>query len=296
MAIYNLGSINIDNFYQVPHIPTPGETISAGHMSVGLGGKGANMSVAAARGAARVVHIGAIGPEGAWTRDRLTEYGVDTRFIADGTRTGHAIICVARDGENAITLFTGANHEITPDLIGASLSEAQTGDIFIAQNETNAQAHACEMAKRLGLRVAYAAAPFDTVAVQSVLSHIDMLIMNQIEADQLTSALGLHPDQLDVDDVIVTLGADGCRWFDNQNGSAHDYPAIRTDVVDTTGAGDTFTGYILAGLDRGMPMEQAIRLALHAASIMVSRQGTADVIPDLKDIQDRFGGFRSGYV
>jgi ribokinase len=121
MAIYNLGSINIDNFYQVPQIPTPGETISAGHMSVGLGGKGANMSVAAARGAARVVHIGAIGPEGAWTRDRLTEYGVDTRFIADGTRTGHAIICVARDGENAITLFTGANHEITPDLIGASL-------------------------------------------------------------------------------------------------------------------------------------------------------------------------------
>ena len=72
--------------------------------------------------------------------------------------------------------------------------------------------------------------------------------------------------------------------------SVNDYPAIPTDVVDTTGAGDTFTGYILAGLDRGMPMEQAIRLASHAASIMVSRQGTADVIPDLKDIQDRFGG------
>jgi ribokinase len=97
------------------------------------------MSVAAARGAARVVHIGAIGPEGAWTRDRLTEYGVDTRFIVDGTRTGHAIICVAEDGENAITLFTGANHETTSDLIGSSLSEAQTGDIFVTQNETNAQ-------------------------------------------------------------------------------------------------------------------------------------------------------------
>ena len=92
-------------------------------------------------------------------------------------------------------------------------------------------------------------------------------------------------------DVIVTLGADGCRWFDNENGRVTDYPAIPTDVVDTTGAGDTFTGYILAGLDRGMPMEQAIRLASQAASIMVSRQGTADVIPDLKDIQDRFGGF-----
>ena len=289
MAIYNLGSINIDNFYQVPHIPAPRETIAAGHMSVGLGGKGANMSVAAARGAARVVHIGAIGAEGAWTRDRLTEYGVDTRFIVDGTRTGHAIICVAEDGENAITLFTGANHEITSDLIGSSLSEAQTGDIFVTQNETNAQEEACEMAKRLGLRVAYAAAPFGAGAVQAVLPYIDMLILNQIEVDQLTNALGLRPNQLDVNDVIVTLGADGCRWFDNQNGYVNDYPAITTDVVDTTGAGDTFTGYILAGLDRGMPMEQAIRLASQAASIMVSRQGTADVIPDLKDIQDRFG-------
>ena len=289
MAIYNLGSINIDNFYQVAHIPTPGETIAAGHMSVGLGGKGANMSVAAARGAARVVHIGAIGVEGTWTRDRLIEYGVDTRFIIDGTRTGHAIICVAEDGENAITLFTGANHEITSDLIGSSLSEAQTGDIFVTQNETNAQAQACEMAKQLGLRVAYAAAPFDAGAVQAVLPHIDMLIMNQVEADQLTNALGLRPDQMDVQDVIITLGADGCRWFDNQMGRVHEHAAIPADVVDTTGAGDTFTGYILAGLDRGMPMEQAIRLASQAASIMVSRQGTADVIPDLKDIQDKFG-------
>jgi ribokinase len=289
MAIYNLGSINIDNFYQVAHIPTPGETIAAGHMSVGLGGKGANMSVAAARGAARVVHIGAIGVGGTWTRDRLMEYGVDTRFIIDGTRTGHAIICVAEDGENAITLFTGANHEITSDLIGSSLSEAQTGDIFVTQNETNAQAQACEMAKRLGLRVAYAAAPFDAGAVQAVLPHIDMLIMNQVEADQLTNALGLRPDQLDVQDLIVTLGADGCRWFDNQMGRVHEHAAIPADIVDTTGAGDTFTGYILAGLDRGMPMEQAIRLASQAASIMVSRQGTADVIPDLKDIQDKFG-------
>jgi len=122
----------------------------------------------------------------------------------------------------------------------------------VTQNETNAQAQACEMAKRLGLRVAYAAAPFDAGAVQAVLPHIDMLIMNQVEADQLTNALGLRPDQMDVQDVIITLGADGCRWFDNQMGRVHEHAAIPADVVDTTGAGDTFTGYILAGLDRGM--------------------------------------------
>ena len=91
--------------------------------------------------------------------------------------------------------------------------------------------------------------PIRCRAVQAVLFHIDMLIMNQIAADQLTQALGLLPDQMDVQDVIVTLGADGRRWFDNQNGSLNEHPAIPTDAVDTTGAGDTFTGYILAGLD-----------------------------------------------
>ena len=139
--------------------------------------------------------------------------------------------------------------------------------------------------------MAYAAALFDAGTVQAVLFHIDMPIMNQVEADQLTQALGLLPDQLDVQAMIVTLGADGRRWLNNQNSSLNEHPAIPTDVVDTTGAGDTFTGYILAGLDRGMPMEQAIRLASQAASIMVSRQGTADVIPDLKVIQDQFGSF-----
>src|SRR6056300_828591 len=121
MAIYNLGSINADYVYRVASLVQPGETIAAQSLDIGLGGKGANMSVAAARGAARVVHIGCVGADGAWARDRLTEYGVDTRFIVDGTRTGHAIICVAEDGENAITLFTGANHETTSDLIGSSL-------------------------------------------------------------------------------------------------------------------------------------------------------------------------------
>ena len=95
----------------------------------------------------------------------------------------------------------------------------------------------------------YAAALLDARAVQAVLFHIDMPVMNQIEADQLTQALGLLPDQLDVQVVIVTLGADGRRWFNNQNSSLNEHPAIPTDVVDTTGAGDTFTGYISAGMD-----------------------------------------------
>ena len=98
MAIFNLGSINIDNAYRVPHLPGPGETLSAISHSQGLGGKGANMSVAIARGAGRVAHIGAVGSDGAWTVERLMEYGVDTRSIATlkDERTSHVGLAAAR--------------------------------------------------------------------------------------------------------------------------------------------------------------------------------------------------------
>ena len=82
------------------------------------------------------------------------------------------------------------------------------------------------------------------------------------------------------------MGGDGSRWLDVRAGSEVHVPAIPVTPVDTTGAGDTFTGYLAAGLDRGMPMEQALRLASQAGALMVTRHGTADVIPDLKDIED----------
>lgn len=289
MTIYNLGSINADYFYEVPHIPLPGETIAASRFSIGLGGKGANMSVAVARAAARVVHIGAVGTDGIWAVERLTEYGVDTRHIGRSQHTGHAIISVDATGENSIVIYPGGNAEITDAQIGAALSEANTGDIFVTQNETCGQATGARMARELGLRVAYAAAPFDADAVTAVLPYIDFLILNEIEAEQLKDATGKAAQDLGVQDVIITLGSKGCRWYDGVRHRVHSFDAVSVDAVDTTGAGDTFTGYVLAGLDRGMPMEQAIGLATKAAALMVTRHGTADVIPDLKDIQDQFG-------
>lgn len=284
MAIYNLGSINADIIYRLPHLPGPGETLAASDVSRGLGGKGANMSVAAARAAAHVAHIGAVGGDGIWAMDRLTEYGVDTRHIATlETPTGHAIIMVDGAGENAIILFPGANQQITAAALGAALSEAAAGDTLLMQNETNGQAQAAEMAKKLGLRVAYAAAPFDADAVAAVLPNLDFLIMNEVEAAQLHAATGIAPADLGVTDVIVTLGAKGCMWI--CQGQTQMFPAHPVTVVDSTGAGDTFTGYVLAGLDRGMPMPQAIALATKAGALMVTRLGAADVIPDLKEVQ-----------
>ena len=284
MAIWNLGSINADFVYSVPHIPAPGETLSSTNREIFLGGKGTNMSVAASRGAARVHHIGAVGEDGRWAIQRLMEYGVDTRNIAVlDTETAQAMIMVDPQGENAIVLYPGANAVIPQVTLQAAIAEAETGDWLIIQNETNLQRTAAEMGKKLGLKVAYAAAPFDADRVQAVLPYLDFLILNEVEAKQLEQATGQTPNDLSVRDIIVTRGADGADWYGPSE--MQHFPAIAVDPVDTTGAGDTFTGYILAGLDRGMPMGQAIGQATKAAALMVTRHGTADVIPDLSEVQ-----------
>ncbi|MEL6570509.1 MAG: ribokinase [Pseudomonadota bacterium] len=284
MTIWNLGSINADYVYSVPHIPKPGETLAATDRQVFLGGKGANMSVAAARAGTQVRHIGCVGADGTWAVERLLEWGVDTRNIDQiDAATGHAIIAVDTDSENMIILHPGANGQIPHAQLQNALSEAQTGDWFVTQNETNLQRTGTGLAKKMGLKVAYAAAPFDAERVQAVLPHLDFLILNEVEAEQLRSAVGQGPETLGVKDVIVTLGADGADWY--AGGTTTHVPAIAVDPVDTTGAGDTFTGYVLAGLDRGMPMEQALKMAGKAAALMVTRHGTADVIPDLLEVQ-----------
>lgn len=291
MSVFNLGSINIDNAYRVAHIPAPGETLAATGFDRGLGGKGANMSVAVARGAARAIHIGAVGKDGAWCVDRLMEYGVDTRHISTlaDAQTGHANICVAEDGENQIVLFPGSNTQITEAMIGAALAEAATGDTLLMQNETCGQMTAARMARELALKVVYAAAPFDAKTVSDIRKFADFLILNAVEADQLTAALGLGLTDLGIDQVVVTMGAEGSLWLNVGRGTEARIPAVPVNPVDTTGAGDTFTGFLVAGLDRGLPMEQALTLASRAGALMVTRHGTADVIPDLKDIEDRFG-------
>ncbi len=286
MAIWNLGSINADMVYAVPHLPGPGETLAASKLDRFLGGKGANMSVAAARAGSHVCHIGAVGADGRWAKDRLTEYGVDTRHIAEvDVPTGHAIVAVDAEGENQIILFPGANHAISAEQLGQALSSAQAGDMLVMQNETNAQVDAARLGRDLGLRICYAAAPFQAEAVQAVLPYLDFLILNEVEAEQLNQATGQDLSDLGIPHVVVTLGSKGARYF-QQGVNPVDFPAFKVQAVDTTGAGDTFTGYVLSGMDAGAPMGQAITQASRAAAIMVTRHGTADVIPDLKDVRE----------
>jgi ribokinase len=286
MTVWNLGSINIDRFYRVPHLPEPGETLPADAYSEGLGGKGANMSVAVARAGAHVRHIGAIGPDGDWVAERLVEYGVDTRSVValNDVQTAHAIINVDDAGENAIVIWSGASRSIPDTLIKSAMSEAMTGDIFLCQNESNGQVEATRLAQSMGLRVVYAAAPFDAAAVTEIIDRVDLLVLNEVEAQQLSDAMTRSVETLGPKDVVVTKGAAGAVWY--HDGTPTKVDAYPAEAVDTTGAGDTFTGYLVAGLDRGMSMAQALDLAAQAGAIMVTRHGTADVIPDLKDIED----------
>ncbi|WP_282095984.1 ribokinase [Epibacterium ulvae] len=285
MAIWNLGSINLDMIYSLPHMPAAGETLAAQNFSRFLGGKGANMSVAAQRAGSVVHHIGGVGPDGDWAYDRLTSFGVDTAHVARAeTATGHAIISVEPGGENQIILYPGANRALQEADLKQALSMARPGDTFICQNETNLQSEAVRHAREKGMRVCYAAAPFEAEAVAAVLTDLDFLILNEIEAQQLEASTGKAPDALGVDDVIITLGSKGARHIKGASGKVTDVPAYAVMAVDTTGAGDTFTGYVLAGLDQGLSMEEAMAQASVAGALMVMRHGTADVIPTLDEV------------
>lgn len=292
MAIWNLGSINLDLVYSLPHFPAAGETLAADDFTRFLGGKGANMSVAAVRAGATVYHIGAVGSDGDEMVQKLSGFGVETAHIASvSTATGHAVISVVNDkedpnaGENQIVLFPGANRALTVTQVQTALAEAVAGDIFVTQNETNMQADACRLAAEKGLRVCYAAAPFEAQAAADVLQYLDFLILNEVEAEQLFHATGKRPEELGIKDVIVTLGSDGARHIDGATGQVTDYAAFKVEPVDTTGAGDTFTGYVLAGLDQGLEMREAMTNASRAAALMVTRPGTSDVIPTLEEVQ-----------
>ncbi len=287
MTIFNLGSINIDLVYRVPHLPRAGETLASTGFSKGLGGKGANMSVAVTRAGSQCVHIGAVGLDGLWAKDRLVGYGVVGDFITKSEEaTGHAIIAVDKAGENAIILHPGANHALLETDIKIALSKSKPGDTFLFQNETNGLEYGVKLAHELDLRIAHAAAPFEAEAVIPVLPFLDLLVLNEVEAEQLQAATAKGLSELPVSDVVVTLGAKGCRWHSGANIRA--FPAIPVTPVDTTGAGDTFTGYLIAALDQGMSMEQAIHLASKAGALMVTRLGTADVIPTLQDVHKAF--------
>jgi len=284
MAIYNLGSVNIDHVYRVPHLPEPGETLASSSFNSGLGGKGANQSIAVAKAGGQVFHIGAIGADGGWLADQMVDAGVDMRFLSViDVPTGHAIIYVDDAAENVIVLFTGANRALTEAMVNDALSDACAGDWLLLQNETNLGVYAAKAAKAKGMRVAYAAAPFDAGAAVEMLPLTDLLAVNDIEAAQLSEALGISAADLPVPQVLITRGADGATL---QSGTDVIFvDAFKVDPVDTTGAGDTFLGYFLAALDLGRSAKDALTFASAASALQVTKVGAAVAIPTADEVE-----------
>ncbi len=280
--IYNLGSINIDHIYRVSHFPAPGETLLSRSYSKGLGGKGANQSIAIARAGGGVLHIGAIGDDALWTRDMLAEAGVDTSGIAVlASATGHAIINVDGFGENNIVLYDGANVLVSEAQISAGLAQAEAGGWFLLQNEVNNGPFAAKLARAKGLKVAYVAAPCDAEKMQDLLPFVDLLSVNAGEAEMVCAALGVSEDEIPVEMLLITRGEGGITYRDGASRYAQSVFAV--EPVDTTGAGDTFMGYFMAQLEAGKAPQEALRVAAAAAALKVTKKGTAEGIPLMED-------------
>ncbi|QDY69998.1 ribokinase [Qingshengfaniella alkalisoli] len=287
MAVFNLGSINIDDVLRVPHLPKPGETLTATSNMSGLGGKGANQSVALAKSGAKVMHIGCVGDDGEAVTGQLSAYGVDVSGISRVPGpTGRAQIMVDDNGENCIVILTGANGQHSVASISDMLACALESDFLVLQNETNCQPEAARIAKSKGMRVVYSAAPFDAEAVKAVLPFVSILLLNEVEAAQLCAALECDITALQVEGVAVTKGANGATWHDLKAGTVVDLPSPQVTPIDTTGAGDTFAGYLIAGLDRGdLPLD-ALRFALAAGALAVTKEGATAAIPELTEVRD----------
>lgn len=292
MAIYNFGSINIDHFYRLPHFPVRGETLSSEGYSTGIGGKGANQSVAAAKAGAKVLHIGALGKGDAEVKQKLQSHGVDCQFVTlvDGP-SGHANIYVeaSESRENMIVLAPGANLSHHRKEIENALSQATADDYFLLQNETNMVIEAAQFAQEKGAKIIYSAAPFDAAAVSKVLPYVTILVMNEGEAAQLCAAFDQTLEEIDVPEVIVTRGDKGAFWRSNKTGEVIEVESPKVTVSDTTGAGDTFLGYFSAGVDKGFNVSSALDWGVKAAALKVTRNGTADAIPTAAEVEAFFG-------
>jgi len=290
MKILNFGSCNIDFVYSVEQIVVPGETITTKGMEVFPGGKGLNQSIAIARAGASVYHAGCIGQDGVWLGELLAENGVDISYLKKlDAKNGHAVIQVSETGENSIFLYPGSNRMLTVEFIKEVLLSFSKGDILVLQNEVNLVDEMIRLAYEKGMQILLNPAPFTQELKRIDFNMISYLVLNEVEAKCFTGTedaeesiaylLEHYPDMR----VILTLGKKGCIYADRDQ--VMSYPAFCVDAVDTTAAGDTFTGYFIAMLAQGKSVREAIGLATAASALAVSKMGAATSIPTKSEVE-----------
>ncbi len=292
MKILNIGSLNIDHVYRVDHAVRPGETISATNLQLFCGGKGLNQSIALSKAGAKVYHAGKIGQDGLMLTERLTQSGVNTEYtkVNNEVPTGHAIIQVDTKGQNCIVIFGGANTDITESDIDDILQNFEAGDILLLQNEVSNIEYAIEKAHEKNMKIALNPSPIGNLASSDKLKYVDWFILNEVEGLEITGEevgrdICIHlVNRFPNCKVVLTLGKQGCLYYDGNTFYEHGIYDVK--VVDTTAAGDTFTGYFLACIMENMEIDKALTLASKASSIAVSKAGASDSIPTREEVEN----------
>ncbi len=287
MKILNFGSCNIDQVYSLDHIVRVGETQTTYKLETFPGGKGLNQSIAIARAGAKVYHAGCVGCDGDMLIDVLSQSGVDLSYLKRvDEKNGHAIIQVTTAGENSIFLYAGSNEMVSKEYIDSVLEHFSEGDIILLQNEISNIDYIVRRAYEKKMSIVLNPSPFNEKLNEIDFNMISCVILNEVEAgeiagcDNAEECLKFFKENYPNIKVMLTLGSRGCIYMDSEHEIFQS--AFKVDVVDTTAAGDTFTGYFLSEVSQGTDYESVLKIATAASAIAVSRSGAAPSIP-LKD-------------
>ncbi|NLC39712.1 MAG: ribokinase [Clostridiaceae bacterium] len=293
-----VGSLNMDLVVQTAHIPRVGETVLARDLRYVEGGKGANQTVAAARLGGKVSMIGAVGKDEmgdslieALEADKVNVTGIKRSSEA----TGIALIIVDAAGNNAITVVSGANHDVSVGDLSEHEDEIARSSIVLAQLECPLQvvAEAMSLAKKHGCISVLNPAPAQALPAD-LLSRVDILTPNETELQILSGLRTETPEECwiageklmesGIKSLIITLGSKGCYYMDSKE--AVFYPSYEVTMTDSTAAGDCFNGALVAALSRGESLPDAIDFAMKASAISVTRPGALPSIPTLDDMEN----------
>lgn len=297
MKVLCFGSLNIDYTYKVPHFVKKGETLASERLQVFGGGKGLNQSVALAKAGTEVYHAGSIGQDGMFLLDMLKDAGANTDFvkILDTVRTGNAIIQNDKSGDNCIILYGGANQAITREQVDEVMSHFESEDYLVLQNEINELGYIVEKAHEKGMIIVLNPSPMNEKILALPLDVINYFILNEVEAAQILGKEDKGEESWEqiADDllkkfpqatIVLTMGSEG-SVFKNQKETVCQ-SIYKVQAVDTTAAGDTFSGYFIGGILGGLSAKEAMDQASKASAIAVTRKGAAPSIPLLAEVQN----------
>ena len=291
MKMVVFGSLNIDKTYSLADFVRPGQTISAYKMEQFCGGKGFNQAVALRRAGNEVFFAGAVGQDGGMLLDARDRNGINRDFVkvTDGA-TGHAIIQVDKNSGNCNIILAGANGEITEADVDRTLDSFSKGDLIILQNEISCVPYILRRAHDKGMIVAFNPSPYDEKIAACDLSCVDYLLVNEVEGAGMSgetapnAILNVLNSRYPALNIVLTLGGEG-SVYQTKNGERFHCGIHKVNAVDTTAAGDTFTGFFLSEILHHGDAQKALHTAAVASGIAVSRKGAEPSIPMMAEVE-----------